>query len=139
MPIEQITPDTAKEMMDADKDTVYLDVRSVPEFEQGHADGAINIPLLHLNASTGMMDPNPDFAAVAQSVLAPKKTCVVGCKMGGRSQKACDLLAMLGYEKLFNIDGGYGGNDHQKGWKDLNLPISQENGEGVGYECLKAK
>src|SRR4051812_21955325 len=26
----------------------YLDVRSIPEFEQGHPPGAVNVPLLHL-------------------------------------------------------------------------------------------
>ena len=83
-----------------------------------------------------MMEPNPDFAKVATAALPQDKTYVVGCKMGGRSQRACELLVQLGYEKLYNIDGGFGGNEHQQGWKDLGLPVSTDNGEGVSYESL---
>ena len=136
MSINQTDPQGAKEILECDSNATYLDVRSIPEFVQGHAEGAINIPLMHLNEDTGKMEPNPDFTKVAQAVLEPKKTYVVGCKMGGRSQKACELLSMLGYEHLYNIDGGFGGNDHQKGWKDLGLPVSTDNGEGVSYESL---
>lgn len=139
MAIEQITPTLAKEMLDKDSDTVYLDVRSIPEFIQGHAEGAINIPLMHFNEATSSMEPNSDFAKVAQAVLPPEKTYVVGCKMGGRSQRACELLSTLGYSQLFNIDGGFGGNDHQPGWQDEGLPTSTDNGDGVSYESLAAK
>lgn len=138
MPIEQTTPDQAKELLEQGQADLYLDVRSIPEFLQGHAEGAINIPLMHFDPATGMR-PNPDFAAVAGKVLAKDKTYVVGCKMGGRSQKACEILSALGFEKLYNIDGGFGGNDHQQGWKDLGLPVSTDNGEGISYESLAAK
>src|SRR5687767_13784376 len=33
----------------------YVDVRSVPEFEQGHVPGALNVPLLH-SAAGGMQE-----------------------------------------------------------------------------------
>lgn len=139
MSIPQITPSKAKEILDEDPQAVYLDVRSVPEFAQGHAEGAINIPVLHQNEQTGKMIPNPEFTTVAQAVLPNEKTYVVGCKMGMRSQKACELLAGLGYEKLYNIDGGLGGNDREQGWQDLGFPVSTDNGEGVSYESLKSK
>ena len=139
MAIQQTTPDKAKEILGSDSGTTYIDVRSIPEFAKGHAEGAINIPLMHWNEQTGMMEPNPDFAMVAGAILEKEKTYVVGCKMGGRSQKACELLSALGFEKLYNIDGGFGGNDHQEGWKDLGLPVSDDNGEGIGYESLAAK
>ncbi len=134
MAIQQTTPDQAKSLLDSDPKAVYVDVRSIPEFTQGHAKDAINIPLLHMQGE--QMAPNPDFQKVALAVLPKDKTLLVGCKMGGRSQKASEILNALGYEKIFNIDGGFGGNDHQPGWKDLGLPVSQDNGEGVGYESL---
>ncbi len=137
MPITQITPDRAKAVLDQDPSAVYLDVRSIPEFTQGHAAGAINIPLMHYNPATGMA-PNPEFPKVAEAVLPKDKKLVVGCKMGGRSQKACEILARIGYQNVSNIDGGFGGNEHQKGWKDLGLPVSTDNGEGVGYESFVA-
>jgi rhodanese-related sulfurtransferase len=137
MSIEQTTPDQAKQILDQTPDAVYLDVRSIPEFLQGHAAGAINIPILHMQG--GQMAPNPDFQKVVEAVLPKEKPLFVGCKMGGRSQRACEVLDALGYQKIWNIDGGFGGNDHQPGWKDLGLPVSMENGEGVGYESLLAR
>lgn len=139
MPINQITPEQAKTILDQDPNAVYLDVRSIPEFTQGHATGAINIPLMHYNPAAGGMAPNAEFPKVAEAVLPKDKPLVVGCKMGGRSQKACEILSRIGYQNVSNIDGGFGGNEHQKGWKDLGLPVSTDNGEGVGYESLAAK
>jgi len=139
MPIPQITPQEAKAILEEDKNAVYLDVRSIPEFTQGHAVGAINIPLMHYNPAAGGMVPNPEFPKVAEAVLPKGKKLVVGCKMGGRSQRACEILSRIGYTNLFNIDGGFGGNEHQKGWQDCGLPVSTDNGEGVSYESLASK
>jgi len=139
MSIPQITPDQAKAILDQDPDAVYVDVRSIPEFTQGHAAGAINIPLMHYNPAAGGMAANPEFPKVAEAVLPKDKKLVVGCKMGGRSQRACEILSRIGYQNLHNIDGGFGGNEHQKGWKDSGLPVSTDNGEGVSYESLAKK
>lgn len=137
MSIQQTTPDKAKEILDQDPQAVYLDVRSIPEFTAGHPIRAVNIPLLHLKG--GQMVPNPDFQSVAQSTLQKEAKLLVGCKSGGRSQRACEILTQLGYKDLSNVDGGFGGNDHQPGWQALGLPVSQDNGEGVGYESLASK
>jgi len=139
MPIAQISPDQAKKMLDENPDALYVDVRSVREFLQGHAAGAINIPLLDFNEEYGQMMPNPDFLKVVQAHLPPGKTLLVGCQVGGRSQKACEYLASNGYTQLYNIMGGYGGLPQAPGWKQLGLPVSQDNGEGVSYESLKKK
>ena len=42
----------------------YVDVRSVPEYENGHPASAHNVPLLHRESQTSLMTPNPDFLAV---------------------------------------------------------------------------
>ncbi len=139
MPIPQINPEEAKKILDENADALYLDVRSVREFTQGHATGAINIPLLDFNEELGQMAPNPDFLQVVEAHIPKNKTLVVGCQAGGRSQKACELLSAHGYTTLHNIVGGYGGLPHAPGWKTLGLPVSQENGEGVSYESLKKK
>ena len=137
MAIDQTTPNGAKEALDNNSEAVYLDVRSIPEFTQGHAAGAINIPLLHMQG--GQMAPNPDFQKVVLAVLPKNKPLFVGCKMGGRSQRACEILDALGYENIHNIDGGFGGNGQQRGWKDLGLPVSTDNGDGVSYESLQSR
>jgi len=139
MPIQQTTPDKANEILDKDPQAIYVDVRSIPEFIQGHPVRALNIPLMHLDTQTNQMTPNPHFPEVAQTVLPKDRTLLVGCKMGGRSQKACEILARIGYEKVFNVYGGFGGNPEQKGWQALGLPVSQDNGDGVSYESLAAR
>jgi rhodanese-related sulfurtransferase len=145
MTIQQITPDIAKAILDEDPEAIYVDVRSIPEFMRGHAPRAVNIPFLHMNEQTQQMVPNPDFSKVAEAVLPKDKKLVVGCMMGGRSQKACLALEQMGFQNLHNIVGGFGGirdpmsgQISQPGWSQLGYPISQENGEGVGYEWLLA-
>ncbi|MBI2068131.1 MAG: rhodanese-like domain-containing protein [Deltaproteobacteria bacterium] len=137
MPIQQTTPDKAKEMLDKDPEAIYVDVRSIPEFTQGHPIRAVNIPLLHMTG--GQMAPNAEFPKVASAVLPKDKRLLVGCKMGGRSQKACEILDRLGFTNLYNVHGGFGGAPDQLGWNDLGLPVSTENGDGVSYESLSKK
>lgn len=143
MPIHQVTPQEAQKTLEGDANALYVDVRSIPEFTQGHPKGAINIPLMHFQG--GGMAPNPDFQKVASTVLPKNKKLLVGCQAGGRSQKACMILEQLGYENLSNVMGGFGGGQDPmtgapvKGWKDSGLPVSQDNGEGVSYESLALK
>lgn len=143
MSIQQINPSEAMEWLEQDPEAIYVDVRSIPEFTAGHPIRAVNIPIMH-KGSHGM-EPNSDFQKVATAVLPKDKKLIVGCMAGGRSQKACDILAQHGYTQLFNVYGGFGGGrnpetgESQPGWKDLDLPISLENGPGVSYESLAAK
>lgn len=137
MTIRQVTPEEAKALLDANTDAIYLDVRSVQEFIQGHPAGAINIPLLDYDAESGQMQPNAEFPQVVAKALAVEKTYVVGCKSGGRSQRACEILHQLGFQNLCNVDGGFHGNDRNEGWQTRGLPVSTDNSEGVSYESLK--
>src|SRR5258707_15002042 len=83
----------------------YLDVRSIPEFEQGHPVGALNVPLLHFQ--NGRMTPNPDFQRVVEANLAKDAKIVVGCKAGGRSLQAATLMEASGYTSVVDMRGGY--------------------------------
>ncbi len=143
MTIQQISPEAAHDTLTANSEALYLDVRSVPEFTAGHPSGAINIPLMHKGAFG--MEPNADFLKVVETVLPKDKMLLVGCLSGGRSQRACEMLEQKGYAKLSNVYGGFGGGrnpetgEPQAGWKDLDLPVSDDNGPGVSYESLAAK
>ncbi len=139
MPIPQITPDEAKKILDENQQALYVDVRSIPEFAKGHAAGAINIPLMHYDTGSGQMSPNQDFPKVVEAILPKDKRLVVGCQMGGRSQRACELMQRIGYTDLSNIRGGFGGSPDQPGWSQLGLPVSADAGPGVGYESLLEK
>jgi rhodanese-related sulfurtransferase len=141
--MKELSPQEAYETMQSDPDYIYLDVRSVQEFEAGHPQGAINIPLMHF---TGMgLVPNEDFPSVVEANLPKDAKLVVGCKTGGRSARACDILGQMGYTSVANVRGGFvGATDNfgrlvEPGWSMLNLPTSTESDESSSYEALQAK
>ena len=142
--MKEVTPQEAHDLMSADPGYIYLDVRSIPEFEAGHAPGAINIPLMHLAPGAGM-SPNPDFAAVVEASLPKDAKLVVGCKMGGRSARACEIMSQMGYTNVANIRGGFvGAVDNfgrviDPGWSMLNLPTCADCKDDDRYDTLAAK
>lgn len=134
MGIQQKNPIEAKKILDGELDSVYLDVRSPEEFERGHAEGAMNIPIFF--HESGKMVRNDDFGAVVRAIFPEKCTpLVVACQAGKRSQIACEELDRLGYECLYNVTDGFGG------WMRAALPIENENDEADSYAELfdKAK
>ncbi|HSO75230.1 MAG TPA: rhodanese-like domain-containing protein [Blastocatellia bacterium] len=142
--MKEVGAQEAQELMQSDPELIYLDVRSVPEFEAGHAAGAINIPLLHFSPGAGM-SPNPDFPAVVEATLAKDAKFVVGCKSGGRSARACELMSQMGFTNVANIRGGFGGmTDNagrlvEPGWSTLGLPTCEACDDATRYESLAAK
>ncbi len=94
----------------------YVDVRSTPEFNAGHAPGAVNVPLLEPDEDTGQLMPNPDFVRVMKATFAPDTPLVLGCQSGGRSARAAQMLHAFGYAHLSNVDGGI------KAWQASGLP-----------------
>lgn len=142
--VEHIMPEEAVRLM-TEEDYIYIDVRSIPEFEAGHPDPAVNIPLLHADPETGQMKPNPDFIKVVEANYPKDTKLVMGCRSGQRSGRAAELLQQVGYTAAVNMRCGYSGEMNQlqqiinAGWMELGLPTSTENGDGVGYESLSAK
>ncbi len=139
MTIKHITVQQAHQQQGSG--ATYLDVRSVPEFLQGHPVGAFNIPLLHLDAQTGQMRPNPEFLAVVQANFPRGTPMVVGCKMGGRSQQACEILASAGFEDVANVLGGWGGAPQMghAGWVEAGLPVESAADQAREYDTLHQK
>ncbi len=75
--------------------TVIIDVRTPEEFNAGHVEGALNIPVEF-----------PDFAAqIAQ--LDPGATYAVYCRTGNRSAAATAQMAGLGYVHIYDLNGGF--------------------------------
>lgn len=142
--MKELSAQEAYELIEGDPECIYLDVRSVAEFEAGHPEKAINIPILHFNPGTGMT-PNEDFPAVVEANLPKDAKLVVGCKTGMRSARACDVLSQMGYTDVANVRGGFSGmTDNfgrlmEPGWSTLNLPTSTESRDEARYETLAAK
>jgi rhodanese-related sulfurtransferase len=143
MPIKQSPPTEAFETLKQNPDAVYLDVRTEREFAQGHAAGAINIPVVFIKGP-GQMQVNPEFVEVVGKVLPKSRKLVVGCQAGGRSMRACEMLEEAGYTDLTNVAGGFGGQRDQSGslvvagWHESGLPVSTDLGD-ASYEAQRKK
>lgn len=86
------------------KDSTLIDVREKHEFDHGHAEGAINIPLSSLTKD--LIDPLPK-----------EKPLFIICQSGGRSARAAALVTGWRESLVFSVDGG------TSTWKSLGLPM----------------
>jgi rhodanese-related sulfurtransferase len=126
--------------------SVYVDVRSIPEFAQGHPAGALNVPLIHQDERTGQMMPNHEFVAIMRANFAADAPLLIGCQVGGRSAQAAQVLAASGFSDVSNVLGGYGGARdpmtgavRDEGWIQAQLPAEPEREPGASYRALAAK
>src|SRR4051812_31241896 len=138
--IKPVTPEQAAELLS--QGHLYVDVRSEPEFEAGHPEGALNVPLL--NAGPVGLVPNPEFQAVMEAAFAKGEPLIIGCKAGGRSKKASDLLAQAGFSNLSDQVAGFdAGKDAfgraLPGWSRAGLPIGQGKPAGQSYTDVKQR
>ncbi len=140
MTIKSVSPEEAQELVQSGH--VYVDVRSEPEFEQGHVPGALNVPLLHLGA--GGMTPNTEFLQVMQNAFATGEKLVLGCRSGGRSRRAAEMLEQVGFSELSEMSAGWEGSRDPfgratPGWSKRDLPVEPGTPDGQKYEDVKAR
>ena len=144
MEIKRITPEEAKQLLDSNTGYVYLDVRTVPEFDAGHVPGAKNVPVMEPDPY-GRMQMNPRFVEIVQANFGKDVKCITGCQKGGRSMKAAELLLASGFSNVVDMRGGFGGETDQvgrmtfPGWAPRGLPTSQESAPEDRYENLSKK
>ena len=136
MSVKRISPEEARDLVDKGG-YAYLDVRSIPEFEAGHPRGAYNVPLNHMGP-TGM-SPNPEFLSVVQKSFPTDAKLVLGCKGGGRSLRAAEMLMSAGYTGIVEQRAGFEGNANEPGWRPKGLPVASQAETGRGYESLREK
>src|SRR5262249_50895094 len=121
MSVKRVPPVEAAKLLD--EGWKYVDVRSIPEFEAGHPKGAYNVPLMHFLPGRGM-SPNSEFAEVFGQHFAKDEKVVVGCKTGGRSLRAAELLGAAGFTSVIDMAGGFEGERDASGrvvvpgWKE---------------------
>jgi len=144
MAITQTTPPEAHQTLSQDAAVVYLDVRTEAEFQAGHPERAINIPVMFFDQATGRPVPNQNFLSVVEAAIPKETTVVVGCQAGGRSQRAAEIMQQAGYSSVSNMMGGFGGGQDQTGravpgWQEAGLPVNANNGDGVSYASLSQK
>lgn len=121
----------------------YLDVRTEAEFEEGHPEGAYNVPVQHAEGS-GMIE-NPDFLRVMRATFANDAKLVVGCKSGVRSQRAAKALVEAGFTNVVEQRAGWAGvrspfgELKEKGWQGSGLPSEEGSPAGRCYADLRAR
>ena len=91
--LKPISVEQVKEDLDEGKDFILLDVRTVEEYEAGHIEGAINIPLKDLAYE------------VENEIPDTKETIYLYCRSGVRVITAGHILHDLGYENVYNMGG----------------------------------
>ncbi|EGX60672.1 MULTISPECIES: rhodanese-like domain-containing protein [Streptomyces] len=97
----------------SDGSAVLLDVRETPEWNAGHAPGALHLPLSRLAAGASL-------PAAVQG-----RPVVTICRSGHRSQQAAKLLAGRGVQAT-DVTGG------MTAWARAGLPVTGPDGnEGV--------
>ena len=90
---QQITPQEAKSIMDAESDYIIIDARTTEEFDEGHIKNAILIP-------------EYEIAVRAEKELPDKnKLILVYCRSGRRSKIASEELVKLGYTNVKEFGG----------------------------------
>jgi rhodanese-related sulfurtransferase len=137
--LRRVSPAEAKRLLD-DEGYVYVDVRSVPEFEAEHPTGAFNVPLMHQGPAG--LAPNPDFVRVMSSAFPKDAKIVLGCKSGGRSMRAAGVLAQQGFTALVDQRAGFDGARDpfgavtEAGWKGAGLPAETGDGGDRSWSAL---
>jgi len=136
-----VTAAEACEKWQAAKDEVIIiDVRTLEELLfVGSPTMAWRIPvaiqLYEWNAEKKEfpVSPLPDFVSRVQTVAKPDDTIMITCRSGGRSAIACNMLAQVGYNNVYNIVDGMEGDGHgdsesvpRGGWKNIGCPWTKK-------------
>ena len=104
----QLLPATAfSEQLTAHQSFTLLDVRTPEEFAAGHLQGAVNMNIYDT-------DFDQRLAALDKS-----KAVFVYCKAGGRSGDAASRLKDMGFEEVYDMQGGF------MAWSAAGLPSTQ--------------
>ena len=89
------------------EDALVLDVRDPAEFARGRVLGAKSVPLGELAKRAGDLQKNK------------AKPLIVVCQSGNRSVGAMAELRKLGFERVFNLAGGF------NAWQQAGLPVEK--------------
>jgi rhodanese-related sulfurtransferase len=138
--IKRISPNEANEKLA--EGWTYVDVRTVEEFEDGHPAGAVNVPIALAGAAG--FEPNPDFVRVMKAAFAPDAKIVVGCKAGGRSLRAAQVLAGEGFTSVLDQRAGWDGARDafgrlEPGWSRVGLPTESGQPADRSWTAMKTK
>ena len=109
--IEQISIDELKTKINSDQKFILIDVRSEKEYLAGHVESAVWIPSGKVKFATQKITKDP------------KVEIIIYCRARGQSALSVYALNEIGYEKVFNLDGGF------KEWVNAGNSVFNMHGE----------
>jgi NADPH-dependent 2,4-dienoyl-CoA reductase/sulfur reductase-like enzyme/peroxiredoxin family protein/rhodanese-related sulfurtransferase/TusA-related sulfurtransferase len=85
---------SVEEFLSLDRESIFiLDVRTKDEYDLGHIEGAVNIPVDEIRQNLGKIPRD--------------KKIIVYCGVGLRAYVACRVLYQNGFNEVYNLSGGY--------------------------------
>ncbi len=103
--IPQMPVDELHDRIAEGADLQVVDVRRPGEYAAGHAPGAINVTLAHLEQGTSGLNSDRPTAVI--------------CASGYRSSAATSILERKGFSQVFNVVGG------TSGWINAGYPVDK--------------
>lgn len=94
-----------KHLIDSLQGEVVVDLRTPEELRRGKIPGAIVIDFF-----------GPDFEPSIEA-LDKNKVYLLYCASGGRSGETLELMQKKGFQKVYNLEGGF------TGWAKAKMPI----------------
>lgn len=103
-----------------DKDIIVLDVRTLEEINAGYIPNSTFIDYYDENFENKI------------NLIDRRKKIYILCKSGGRSVKAANLLSQKGFQKVYNLEGGF------MRWIANKMPydINSENNDSSTFELV---
>lgn len=93
--IQTLTVDELKALRASNSEHILIDVREQDEYDAGHIDGSIHLPMGELAAKID------DFAKEKDQLI------VLHCAAGRRSALSAEELQNLGYTNVKSLEGGF--------------------------------
>ena len=93
--VEEVSPRLLKEQLSAGR-TVVVDVREKEEFEAGHIEAAISLPLMEVEQHLDMF----------KNLLSSGENIVLCCRSGARSRMVLEWLQEQGISRVRELAGG---------------------------------
>ena len=121
--IKQIKSSDIKKFIEANPNSVLLDVRTEDEW---NTVGKPDTKILGTKTHFITISQEPSFLETVKKKIDKKDQVLVICAAGGRSIIAANLLEKEGYNAL-NVSDGFSGNGEDLGWKNAGLPSIIDN------------
>lgn len=104
--IQNVTVNTAAELIEKDPDIVILDVRTPIEYWFSHIENAVNINYYSFSFKSKL------------GKLDRSKTYLVHCHSGVRSGNTIPMMQEAGIRNIYHMDGGF------RAWTNADLPTT---------------